>query len=880
LWRQVELGRTSSATDKLGHVTSFVYDSLSRQVGVIRTDGKQTTNQYDLAGQLMASTDANGNTTDYQYDDAGHQTQVIDALGHTTTYEYKAAGWKTSMTDANTNVTHFWYDDVGNLTNTTFSDNTTRITQYDLLGQKVVEIDQAGNTNLFGYDALGRLIAVTNALGKITTYGYDEIGNQTNQVDALGRQTKFEYDALGRRTKRTLPGGQYETFAYDAAGNQISHTDFNGLTVTNAFDSMNRFLGKWIGSTQLEAYHYDSAGQLTNRTDTSGSYTWVFDKLGRVTTNSTPVGTLYYGYDANGNQTNLSSATSNGVLIAYQYDALNRLTNVLDSRLPGSQITAYAFDGVGNLASLRYPNGVTNQYRYDSLNRLTNLVWKLNSTTLASFAYQLGPTGNRTNLQEIVGTATTVSRTNAWLCDTTYRLTNEIIGASSGPSGNLSYALDDVGNRNNRSGIGSLTNNLGPQSPSYGSNDWLSSDGYDSNGNTTNSGSIAYQYDYANRLTNAGSGSAVITYGADGNRIKKVTATSTNLYLVAAINPTGYPQVVEELAVSGSTTNLGKVYTYGLALISQRQPGGSTNFFGADGHGSTRLLIDIGGIVTNTFAYDAYGTLIASNSTPQTAYLYCGEQFDADLGFYYLRARFMNTGTGRFWSVDTFEGDTQDPITLHEYLYGNCDPVDHLDPTGHGDFIQIISVVSLQVTLTTLRWSATHPKTTFLLLSALASTGVFDGFPPGEPGPVGEMQAYGQFLRGATASAEEAVIIRRYQSALFNGTFFSKFSLKTYTSVFFKAFPKLDGQVVVHHAIEQQVQKLYPGVINEFEMNSLGNLRGIPKDINPDVHLRQIRKLWDVFYKSHQSGATKTELLGYAKKIDDKFGSQFNPPTR
>jgi len=60
-----------------------------------------------------------------------------------------------------------------------------------------------------------------------------------------------------------------------------------------------------------------------------------------VTTNPTPVGTLYYGYDPNGYQTNLSSATSNGVLITYQYDALNRLTNVIDSRLSGAQNTAY-----------------------------------------------------------------------------------------------------------------------------------------------------------------------------------------------------------------------------------------------------------------------------------------------------------------------------------------------------------------------------------------------------------------------------------------------------------------------------------------------------------------------------------------------------------
>ncbi len=64
--------------------------------------------------------------------------------------------------------------------------------------------------------------------------------------------------------------------------------------------------------------------------------------------------------DANGNQLSLESTTANGVDLSYQYDSLNRVTNVVDNRLTGTMNTAYAFDGVGNLATLRYPNGVTN----------------------------------------------------------------------------------------------------------------------------------------------------------------------------------------------------------------------------------------------------------------------------------------------------------------------------------------------------------------------------------------------------------------------------------------------------------------------------------------------------------------------------------------
>ena len=158
---------------------------------------------------------------------------------------------------------------------------------------------------------------------------------------------------------------------------------------------------------------------------------------------------------------------------------------------------------------------------------------------------------------------------------------------------------------------------------------------------------------------------------------------TTTYYLLDDRNPSGYVQVLEEWTVTSTATNLARVYNYGLALISQRVPNSSTNYFVFDGHGSTRALMDIGGNVVNTFAYDAYGTLIASNGLPQTAYLYCGQQFDSDLGLYLNRARYLNTGTGRFWTMDTYEGDNEDPLSLHKYLYCEVDPIDGVDPTGH-----------------------------------------------------------------------------------------------------------------------------------------------------------------------------------------------------
>jgi RHS repeat-associated protein len=314
------------------------------------------------------------------------------------------------------------------------------------------------------------------------------------------------------------------------------------------------------------------------------------------------------------------------------------------------------------------------------MNRLTNQVWKAGNTALASFAYTLGPTGNRTALAETVSGA---ARTYNWAYDYLYRLTGETLGGVT--SGTVTYGYDAVGNRTNRTvtnlSISSLTN----QTPTFTVNDWLTTDGYDNNGNTTNSATIAYQYDPLNHLTNANTGAISIAYDGDGNRVKKTVSTTgvTTYYLVDDRNPSGYAQVLEEWTAAGGATNLSRVYNYGLSLISQRMPGSCTNYFICDGHGSTRMLTDIGGNVVNTFAYDAYGNLIASNSVPQTAYLYCCQQLDSDLGLYYNRARYLNPNTGRFWTLDTDQGNNHDPLSLHKYLYVWDNPPNHVGPSGH-----------------------------------------------------------------------------------------------------------------------------------------------------------------------------------------------------
>ena len=67
---------------------------------------------------------------------------------------------------------------------------------------------------------------------------------------------------------------------------------------------------------------------------------------------------------------------------------------------------------------------------------------------------------------------------------------------------------------------------------------------------------------------------------------------------------------------------------------------------------------------------------------------YRAEQYDSDLGLYYLRARYMNPLTGRFVNRDPENGIVTDPKTLHKYLYAGGDPVNAKDPSGRDDEVE------------------------------------------------------------------------------------------------------------------------------------------------------------------------------------------------
>ncbi|NCR25365.1 MAG: tandem-95 repeat protein [Microcystis aeruginosa LE13-04] len=684
--------RVTADIDELGRPTQYQYDALGRLIYTIypdltpndNTDNPRKETRYDKAGRVIAEVDERGNITRYTYDDAGRRTETIlpDSTPNDDTdnprilVTYDALGRQISQTDHLGRKTQFVYDNLGRPTGQIFADNTSISSTFDQAGRVIAKIDQEGNKTKYEYNALGQLTAVIDALNNRTEYGYDELENLITQKDAKANITKYEYDGIGRRIATQLPLNQHSTTQYDQVGNIVSTTDFNGEIITFIYDERNRLIKKALPNNEQVIYTYTLTGQRATETDGNGTITYQYDSRNRLLSRLDPDGVkIEYTYDAAGNRTSVNIPSGK---TSYTFDEQNRLKAVTDS---SNGVTTYTYDLAGNLIKTTLPNGTIETRDYDLLNRLLYLQNSNSTSIINSFRYTLDKVGNRLTVVEQDG------RKSNYEYDDLYRLLEEEV--IDGTTRTISYTYDAVSNRltRNDSGEGNTTYQ-------YDKNDRLLKEvtngvttnyTYDNNGNTlsktTGTDKVNYQWNAENRLVgldNNGDGVNEITnkYDSDGIRISQIVNGEETRFLVDKNRD--YAQVLQEYTPSKI---IKASYVYGHDLISQLR-NSQRSFYHVDGLGSTRALTDSNGLVSDRYAYEAFGEIIKQLGNTQNLYLFAGEQRDPNLGLDYLRARYLDVNTGRFISRDSFFGLQQQPTSLHKYLYANNNPINFTDPTG------------------------------------------------------------------------------------------------------------------------------------------------------------------------------------------------------
>ncbi len=175
------------------------------------------------------------------------------------------------------------------------------------------------------------------------------------------------------------------------------------------------------------------------------------------------------------------------------------------------------------------------------------------------------------------------------------------------------------------------------------------------------------------RETGATVGGTASTYSYDGDdtRVGKTVGGNATNYVWDRED--GLPLLVDD------GTN---AYLHEDGALTQINGAGTPEYLLGDALGSRRGVTNLAGTLTGTADYDTFGAVRASAGVG-SVFGYTGEQFDAETGYTYLRARYLNPALGRFTSADTVQPNAPGTQGYNLYAYVANNPMTWVDPSGH-----------------------------------------------------------------------------------------------------------------------------------------------------------------------------------------------------
>ncbi len=154
------------------------------------------------------------------------------------------------------------------------------------------------------------------------------------------------------------------------------------------------------------------------------------------------------------------------------------------------------------------------------------------------------------------------------------------------------------------------------------------------------------------------------------------------------------------MEIESASGNIMKTYIYGNSeLLAQHDGDTSADryFYLHDRLGSVRLVIDDQSAVKNTYTYEPFGEMFATECTETTEnpFKFTGQYFDSEIEEYYLRARQYSPQIARFTSRDPVKGTFLEPMTVHQYLYCLNDPINRTDLSGGKSLSELMTSMSV-----------------------------------------------------------------------------------------------------------------------------------------------------------------------------------------
>lgn len=629
--------------------TQYVYDQRGMLLQTIAPDTATTSNWvYDQLGrQLVATTSGAGapaTSTLTQYDDAHGKTIVTQANGEVTTSTIDANGRVVSVTQLTTGggtaTTQYAYDADGNLLMTTDPTGEHTWMFYDGAGRMVGEVNSAGDLVQYTYDASNRVTLVQKFLGVVDvtklvdangkpttatngnpasgavtlasirptsggtdnswTY-YDKAGRVLYTVDGLGYVTQYDYDAASNVTDTI----QYATaIATAALGNGQTATTPATLVVASAQD-------------RRETTLYNRDGQVAATIDGDGYVTaYTYDGSGRVV-QSTAYATALAGYP--------NAATLAAIATARTSDSL---AGVLPAASAGDISTYSLYNDKGQLVGQVDGEGYLTETVYDADGRVAQTVRYANravqpvttTSTLAAIRPASDPADRSvTTTYDDFGRVKTQTNYDGSVTTDTYDAVGNLVQstvATGTADQRTVMAQYDLQGRLTASlsadGAALLTGNQTAAQVAAIWSQYGTTYTYDAAGRllsqtAPDANRTVYYYDDAGRLrftVDADGGVTENTYDALGDTASTIVyATAVTAAALAAM--TG--GLLSSSANASAVTALATASTANTTLNTNTQYG-----YDADQHLHSTAL---GGVRTDTYAYDAFGDRTSTTQT-------------------------------------------------------------------------------------------------------------------------------------------------------------------------------------------------------------------------------------------------------------------------